>query len=97
MKLYEYIIRRLLLMVLVLFAVSVIVFYLTRGPLPPGSVLAPYITPRLTSLEKLQLAQSLGVATHKLSIVLRFYQQGSRLHCPALPTIFCLAEASVYR
>ncbi len=63
MKLYEYIIRRLILMVFVLFAVSVIVFYLTRGPLPPGSVLAPYISPRMNDIEKLQLAQSLGVAT----------------------------------
>ncbi|SRR5579875_345477 len=63
MKLYEYVIRRLILMIFVLFIVSVIVFFLTRGPLPPGSVLAPYITPRLNDIEKLQLAQALGVAT----------------------------------
>ncbi|MHB8567798.1 MAG: ABC transporter permease [Nitrososphaerales archaeon] len=63
MKLYEYVIRRLILMVFVLFVVSVIVFFLTRGPLPPGSALAPYISPRLNDLQKLQLAQSLGVAT----------------------------------
>lgn len=63
MKLYEYVIRRLILMIFVLFVVSLIVFFLTRGPLPPGSVLAPYITPRLNDMQKLQLAQELGVAT----------------------------------
>lgn len=63
MKLYEYILRRLVLMVFVLFAVSVIVFYLTRGVLPPASALAPYLTPRMNDVTKLVEAQSLGVAT----------------------------------
>jgi ABC-type dipeptide/oligopeptide/nickel transport system permease component len=63
MKLYEYVIRRLILMVFVLFVVSVIVFYLTRGILPPSSALAPYITPRMTDPVKLSEAQALGVAT----------------------------------
>jgi peptide/nickel transport system permease protein len=48
MKLYEYIIRRLILLVFVLFAVSVLVFYLTRG-FPTGiAPWAPYINPRMT-------------------------------------------------
>ena len=48
MKLYEYVIRRLLLLIFVLFAVSVLVFYFTRG-FPTGfAPWAPYITPRMT-------------------------------------------------
>ena len=50
-------------MVFVLFAISVIVFYLGRGLLPPSSALAPYITPRMNDIAKLATAQSLGVAT----------------------------------
>ena len=63
MKLYQYVIRRLILMVFVLFVVSLIVFYLGRGLLPPASSLAPYITPRMNDVTKLSVAQSLGVAT----------------------------------
>ncbi|MDG6915432.1 MAG: ABC transporter permease [Nitrososphaerota archaeon] len=63
MKLYEYAIRRILLMGLVLLGLSLLMFYLTRGFLPPSFALAPYITPRMNSAEKLALAQSLGVAT----------------------------------
>ncbi len=63
MKLYEYILRRLFLMIFVLFAISVIVFYLTRGVLPPASALAPYITPRMNDITKLAEARALGVAT----------------------------------
>ncbi|MDA4126808.1 MAG: ABC transporter permease, partial [Thaumarchaeota archaeon] len=63
MKLYEYIVRRLVLMVFVLFVVSLIVFLLARGALPPETALAPYITPRLDSTAKLALAKSLAVAT----------------------------------
>lgn len=63
MKLYEYALRRMFLLVFVLFAISLIVFYLGRGALPPEYALAPYITPRMTDVSKLQLAQSLGVAT----------------------------------
>ncbi|HZW85756.1 MAG TPA: ABC transporter permease [Nitrososphaerales archaeon] len=63
MKLYEYVIRRLVLMVFVLFAVSLSVFLLARGALPPETALAPYITPRLDDAAKLQLAKSLAVAT----------------------------------
>ncbi len=62
MKLYEYVARRLVLMVFVLFAVSLIVFYLTRGVLPAGSALAPYITPRMNDAAKLSTAVGLGVA-----------------------------------
>ncbi len=63
MKLYEYALRRMLLLTFVLFAVSLIVFYLARGALPPEYSLAPYITPRMGDAQKLALAQGLGVAT----------------------------------
>ena len=63
MKLYEYVIRRLILAVFVLLSVSVIVFWLLRGPLPPETALAPFITPKMGPAEKLALAQTLGVAT----------------------------------
>jgi ABC-type dipeptide/oligopeptide/nickel transport system permease component len=63
LKLYEYAIRRILLMGLVLFGLSLLMFYLTRGFLPPSFALAPYITPRMNDAQKLALAQSIGVAT----------------------------------
>jgi ABC-type dipeptide/oligopeptide/nickel transport system permease component len=63
MKLYEYIIRRLLLMVFVLLAVSAIVFYLGRGLLPPSFAIAAFITPRMNDISKLATAQAVGVAT----------------------------------
>ncbi len=63
MKLYEYAIRRLALMGLVLLLLSLFIFYLTRGLLPAGTSLAPYITPKMSSGEKLSIAQSIGVAT----------------------------------
>ncbi|HEV2389847.1 MAG TPA: ABC transporter permease [Nitrososphaerales archaeon] len=63
MKLYEYAVRRILLMGLVLFGISLMMFYLTRGFLPPSFALAPYITPRMNDAQKLALAKSLGVAT----------------------------------
>ncbi len=63
MRLYQYIIRRLFLLVFVLFAVSAIVFYLGRGLLPPASAIAPYITPRMDAVAKLATAQAVGVAT----------------------------------
>lgn len=63
MKLYEYVIRRLILAVFVLLAVTIIVFWLLRGPLPPETALAPYVTPKMGPAAKLALAQSLGVAT----------------------------------
>jgi ABC-type dipeptide/oligopeptide/nickel transport system permease component len=63
LKLYEYIIRRLALMIFVLFALSLLIFYLTRGLLPPSTALAPYISPRIGDAGKLSLARALGVAT----------------------------------
>ncbi len=63
MRLYEYIIRRLILMVFVLFALSLLIFYLTRGLLPPTTALAAYITPRMDDNAKLSVARALGVAT----------------------------------
>lgn len=63
MKLYEYALRRLALLGFVLLAVTVLIFYLMRGLLPPETALVQFITPRMDDLQKLQLAQSLGVAT----------------------------------
>ncbi|MHB8566026.1 MAG: ABC transporter permease [Nitrososphaerales archaeon] len=63
MKLYEYAFRRLILLVFVLFAVSIIVFYLTRAALPPVTALAPFINPRMNDITKLAQAKSVGVAT----------------------------------
>jgi ABC-type dipeptide/oligopeptide/nickel transport system permease component len=63
LRLYEYVIRRLFLLVFVLLAVTVFVFYLMRGLLPPTTALAQFVTPKMDDLQKLQLAQSLGVAT----------------------------------
>ena len=64
MKLYEYVIRRLILLAFVLLALTVFIFYLMRGLLPATTALAQFITPKMNDLEKLELAQSLGVATH---------------------------------
>jgi len=63
LRLYVYIIRRLFLMIFVLFALSVLIFYLTRGLLPPTSALAAYITPRMDAAAKLSVARALEVAT----------------------------------
>jgi peptide/nickel transport system permease protein len=63
LRLYVYVIRRLLLMLFVLFALSLLIFYLTRGLLPPSSALAAYITPRMDDAAKLSVARGLGVAT----------------------------------
>jgi ABC-type dipeptide/oligopeptide/nickel transport system permease component len=48
MKLYEYVIRRLILMIFVLISVSLIVFYLGRGFPLAFNPLAEYITPKMT-------------------------------------------------
>ena len=50
-------------MLFVLFALSLMIFYLTRGLLPPTSALAAYITPRMDDNAKLTVARALGVAT----------------------------------
>ena len=63
MRLLTYVLRRLLLMVFVLFGLSVLVFYLTRGLLPPDFALAPYITPRMDDATRLAIAKGLDVAT----------------------------------
>jgi peptide/nickel transport system permease protein len=51
MKLYQYVIRRLILMIFVLFGVSVIVFYLARGFPSAFNPLSEYITPKMTQAE----------------------------------------------
>lgn len=63
MKLYEYAIRRTILMVFVLFAVSFIVFAVTRAFLPPASALAPYVSPKMSAAARLAEAVRIGVAT----------------------------------
>ncbi len=88
MKLYQYVIRRLILAVFVLITISVIVFLLLRGPLPPSSVLAPYISPKMNGPEKLQLAQSLGVATPSCPSFTAFSQQASGCIVPLYQQFF---------
>jgi ABC-type dipeptide/oligopeptide/nickel transport system permease component len=63
LKLYEYVLRRLVLMIVVLFALSLLIFYLARGLLPPTTAMSAYITPRMDDNAKLSLARALGVAT----------------------------------
>ncbi|MGI0084959.1 MAG: ABC transporter permease [Nitrososphaerales archaeon] len=63
MRLYQYALRRIVLSVFVLFGLSLLIFFLVRGLLPPAYALAPYITPRMDDSAKLSLARSLGVAT----------------------------------
>jgi peptide/nickel transport system permease protein len=74
LKLVVYAIRRLLLMVLVLFGLSLLIFYLTRGLLPPTFALAPYITPRMDDATRLSIAQSLNVATSSCPSYTAFVQ-----------------------
>jgi peptide/nickel transport system permease protein len=50
-KIYEYVIRRLILMIFVLFGVSIIVFYLARGIPTAFDPVAPYITPKMTAAD----------------------------------------------
>lgn len=63
MRLITYAVRRLLLMILVLFGLSLLIFYLTRGLVPVNYALAPYVTPRMTDAVRLSIARSLNVAT----------------------------------
>jgi ABC-type dipeptide/oligopeptide/nickel transport system permease component len=50
-------------MIFVLLALSVLIFYLTRGLLPPTTAMAAYITPRMDDAAKLSVARAVGVAT----------------------------------
>ncbi len=63
MRLLAYAVRRLILMVFVLIGLSVLIFYVTRGLLPPNFALAPYITPRMDDATRLSIAKGLDVAT----------------------------------
>jgi peptide/nickel transport system permease protein len=63
LRLIAYVARRLLLMVFVLFGLSLLIFYLTRGLLPVNFALAPYITPRMDDSTRLLTARAIGVAT----------------------------------
>ena len=88
MKLYEYVLRRLVLMIFVLFAVSVIVFYLTRGILPPSYAIAPYITPRMTDAAKLQAAIGVGVASPSCSSWAAFSERAAGCVVPLYQQYF---------
>ena len=50
-------------MVFVLLGLSALIFYLTRGLLPPSTALAAYINPRLSDAGKLSIARAVGIAT----------------------------------
>jgi ABC-type dipeptide/oligopeptide/nickel transport system permease component len=63
LKLYVYILRRLLLMVVVLLSLSVLIFYLTRGLVPVSFALAPYVTSRMSDSARLSVARAINVAT----------------------------------
>ena len=63
MKLYEYVLRRLALLGFVLVALAALIFYITRGLLPPSYALTQFVTPKMTPEQRLTLAQNLGVAT----------------------------------
>jgi len=59
-KIYEYVIRRLILMVFVLFSVSAIVFYLARGFPTAVAPWTPYITGRMTAEQIQQVIREHG-------------------------------------
>jgi len=59
-KLYEYVIRRLILMIFVLISVSAIVFYLARGFPSAVAPWAPYITGRMTAEQIQQVIREHG-------------------------------------
>lgn len=63
MRLYVYIVRRIILAIISMFGASLVVFYLMRNVLTPSYWLAGYIGPKQTAAEKLQIAQMLGFAT----------------------------------
>ncbi len=60
MRLYEYVIRRLILMVFVIFGVSLIVFYLSRGFPEAFDPVAPYITPKMTAQQIAEVRRIYG-------------------------------------
>ena len=60
MRLYEYVIRRLILLIFVLFGVSIIVFYLSRGFTSAIAPWAQYITPRMTAAQIQVIIKSHG-------------------------------------
>jgi len=63
LKFYEYVIRRLILLIFVMIAVSLITFYIGRGLLPPESGVAGYITLNTSDPQKLGILKSIGIAT----------------------------------
>jgi ABC-type dipeptide/oligopeptide/nickel transport system permease component len=82
LRLYQYTIRRLVFAVFVLLCLSLLMFVLVRGLLPPNFALAPYITPRMNDAAKLSLARSLGVATSSCPSYSAFVSQTSRCLVP---------------
>ncbi len=51
-------------MIFVLFAVSVITFYISRGPLPPATAVSAYLRQNVPDASKLLIARAVGVATN---------------------------------
>jgi peptide/nickel transport system permease protein len=88
LKIYEYILRRLILIVFVVFAVSIIVFLLGRAGLPPGSAVASYITSQLDDSQKLGVAQSVGVATSSCPSWTAFVDRQSGCEVPIYQQYF---------
>ncbi len=62
-------------MVFVLFGLSLLIFYLTRGLLPVNFALAPYITPRMDDATRLLTARGIGIATSSCSSYTAFVDQ----------------------
>jgi ABC-type dipeptide/oligopeptide/nickel transport system permease component len=64
LKLYLYIIRRIIHMLLIMFGGSLLIFFLMRGISPHIFWLDGYLNPFQTAAQRLQTAQSLGLATN---------------------------------
>lgn len=95
MRLYEYALRRIILSVFVLLGLSVLIFVLIRGLLPPAYALAPYITPRMDDATKLSLARALGVATASCPSYSAFVNQQSSCIVPLWNQYFGWLSAAV--
>ncbi len=97
MRLYEYIIRRLILMVFVLLVVSVIVFYLTRG------ILACYFCPRALHHSEDERSHQTGTGCCPgsrysfLSVLDSLRAGGTWMHSPALSAVFFVAAQCLFR
>ena len=62
MRLFEYVLRRIAISFVLLFGLSLLVFYLERGAVPPVTWLYGFISVGMTPVQMLHVAQSIGVA-----------------------------------